>query len=473
MTRPASRIATRLDDIYQTVSREPLIDPDDLRDFYVEEVNEVRQGDVAEKIARGLRRGHRANPYKAFVMGHPGVGKSTELSRVITRSADLFEAIRIDYAVEINPITFNPFDVLVVMMSELVKRTAAPPPEGLGRAIGEALLDKIFRWFAAETHTRTVTTAVMAEAEAGAGPGAESALAKLLGLFARLRGQAQFRAEEETEVVQQQLSRISSLIELCNELLRACNDALYESQRREWLIVGEGFDNPKFSVDKMHALFITQGDIFRQLQGHQVFTIPIALGQSSQAIQLPVPQERQLTLPDTPVYEQDKRPHEGGRAALRRVVERRMSLDLLEPGQLDRLIVASGGNLRDLFFLVEQAADYAALNGRSTIAAADGDRVIRELRRLYEQRLGDNPFDADEIPYEKKAETLLRIYQRAPDSTIPDRTLYALLQTRAVQELNGRRWYGVHPLVVDILDTQGRLEGQPRTPSGGIPGGTI
>jgi len=44
------------------------------------------------------------------------------------------------------------------------------------------------------------------------------------------------------------------------------------------------------------------------------------------------------------------------------------------------------------------------------------------------------------------------------------------LRDCAVQEFNGQRWFGIHPLVVDSLAAQGRL-----TPSttGVVLGGTI
>jgi hypothetical protein len=37
-----------------------------------------------------------------------------------------------------------------------------------------------------------------------------------------------------------------------------------------------------------------------------------------------------------------------------------------------------------------------------------------------------------------------------------------------VQEFNGQRWFGVHPLVVEILAKHGKIA---RPATGGIPGG--
>lgn len=90
----------------------------------------------------------------------------------------------------------------------------------------------------------------------------------------------------------------------------------------------------------------------------------------------------------------------------------------------------------------------------------------------YERRLGQNPFDKDGIDYTKKAELLGHIYNRDKDAQIPNATTYALLNDRAIQEFDfdGVREYGIHPLVIDLLQIQGRI---PAASSGGIPGGSI
>ena len=135
-----------------------------------------------------------------------------------------------------------------------------------------------------------------------------------------------------------------------------------------------------------------------------------------------------------------------------------------------RLIVASGGNLRDLFALVNYAADTALLRDANQINAEDASAAIFNLRSDYERRLGQSPFDLAEITYDNKAKRLVEVYNGATEVKIPDRIMYALLNARAIQEFNGKRWFGVHPLVVDILADQERL---PRNPTGEVIGGTI
>lgn len=174
------------------------------------------------------------------------------------------------------------------------------------------------------------------------------------------------------------------------------------------------------------------------------------------------------------MFHPDHNSNAAGREAVRKVLEARMDLDLFEPGQMMRLIVASGGNLRDLFGLVNYAADSALLRSadpaQARINAADGDGAIVNLRSDYERRLGQSPYDREEITYEDKAKLLERIYNGEKEAQMTDSVLYSLLNARAVQEFNGQRWFGVHPLVVDVLIAQKRLGS---LGTGVVPGGTI
>jgi hypothetical protein len=212
--------------------------------------------------------------------------------------------------------------------------------------------------------------------------------------------------------------------------------------------------------------------IFRDLRTHLIFTVPIGLYYSDKAAQLPFEKNCSLVIPDTPVYQQDHSPNESGRIAIQAVLEARMNLDLFEPGQMLQLVVASGGNLRDLFGMVNYAAVSAILRptNNDKISAADVNRSLVKYRSDYERQLGQSPFDRQTIAYSEKADLLERIYKGEKVAQVPDPVLYSLLSARAVQEFNGQRWFGVHPLVVDILAEQKKLT--PSIDGGVVNGGT-
>ena len=467
-------LAETLDDVHLTLSPEPLETREEIQAFYRNELNQVRGGDKAQRLKLGLRRAIQGKSfYKACLMGHQGVGKSTELTRLINDEAvqKQFCGIRFSVTTDLDPGNFNPLDVLLLMIAEVVQQTAQPVDKGgTGQVPEQPRLQEVWDWFANETILREQATEGVLSVEAGAGVQGDSLWGQVLGLFASLKSELRFASTRKKEIVEYRLSRLNTLIEVANRILADCNQKLQQTRGCQWLFIGEDFDKAGIPSDAIENLFITYANIFSELETHLIFNLPIGLYNSSPAIRLSFPPERSLVIPDTPVFHPDHTPNELGRAAVRSVLEARISSDLFEPDQMERLIVASGGNLRDLFALVNYAADTATLrNETAQINEDDANSAIRNLRSEYERRLGQNPYDKDEITYEKKAELLKRIYDGDKEAQIPNPILYALLNDRAVQEFNGERWFGVHPLVVDLLNVQGRI---PFSPSGGVPGGT-
>jgi hypothetical protein len=464
--------ATSLDDVYKTLSPEPLMTSPEIEAFYRGRLNEVRGGDKIGNMALGLKRSWGSGFYKAFLTGHPGVGKSTELTRLVEEMRDRFRAIRFQVPRDLDPGSFKPFDVLLLMMIMVVEETGKPVPDGgAGATPSEDLLQEIMDWFADEKVKLTESRKTGIEASAGIGPSATTLLQKVTGLFATVKGEIKYAADRNKEIVEYRLARVSTLIGLVNKLLDECNERLRTATGHEWLFIGEDFDKPGIRPGLVEDFFLNHANIFADIQTHAIFTIPIGLVYSGKQTQLPCPGERIHIVPDTPVFDRDHKDFKDGRAALQEILEARVAAKLFAPGQMKRLIVASGGNVRDLFRLVSQAVDSALLRpaAKGRIGKADADGAINQLRTDYTRKLGVGPYDAPEPTYAEKARRLVEVYNQVPGYDVPDPALYALLNARAVQEFNGKRWFGVHPLVVDIFKAQGRL----KAPEGGkVAGGT-
>jgi|694.fasta_scaffold35039_4 hypothetical protein len=465
--------AQSLEEVYRTLQPSPLETIEELNAFYREDMNRVRGGDKMDRLELGLKRAYKDHNYfKAFFMGHQGVGKSTELSRLIERIKDKFYTIRFSALSTLDPSNFRPLDVVLMMMVDVAEQTAKPKNEGgANKKPPKERLQEIWEWFATETETREKVQDFNASLEAGAGVKEDSLWNQILGLFANLKGEIKFASTRKNEVVEHRVSRLTSLIEVANRLLDDCNDLLRKETGREWLFVGEDFDRAGISSTKIEDLFIQNASIFRDLRTHLIFNLPVSLYYSSKAPQLPFTNDRCFVLPDTPVFGQDHSPNVNGRSALRSVLEARMAINLFEKDQMERLIVASGGNLRDLFALVNYAADSATLRDAETINADDVFGAIVNLRSDYERRLGQSPYDPETVSYKDKADRLFQIYNNEKMAQITDPVMYSLLNARAIQEFNGQRWFGLHPLVVDILASQKyKIE---RTSTGELIGGTF
>ena len=127
----------------------------------------------------------------------------------------------------------------------------------------------------------------------------------------------------------------------------------------------------------------------------------------------------------------------------------------------------------DQFGIVLTAADRADEQGSDKIRMVHAKFAVRDLRTRYERKLGDSYYELQagiqQPSYEEQATCLVNLYNGKAEAQVPSPALYALLRARAVLEFNGERWFGVHPLVVDILVGQGRIE---RPLQGPVPGGT-
>src|ERR1019366_5036861 len=110
---------------------------------------------------------------------------------------------------------------------------------------------------------------------------------------------------------------------------------------------------------------------------------------------------------------------EGGRAAVQTVLEARVSPSLFAPRQMTRLIVASGGNLRDLFALVLEAGEGARQRNplATVIGADDATSAIGAMRREYRMRLGESPYDRTKCLIRRRSKGWLR-YITVPPITM-------------------------------------------------------
>ncbi|MBP0020288.1 MAG: hypothetical protein J7647_22385 [Cyanobacteria bacterium SBLK] len=103
--------ANSLEEIYLRLKPDPLTTQQELDAFYRKELNEVRGGDKIGRLKLDLERACKEGLFfKGCLMGHPGVGKSTELSRLIQKVKDKFSIIRFSIITDLNPSDFNPLD---------------------------------------------------------------------------------------------------------------------------------------------------------------------------------------------------------------------------------------------------------------------------------------------------------------------------------------------------------------------------
>ena len=442
--------ATLLSDVYRTVSPEPLMNSQELDAFYNPEIIAIRGVKVISTMQTRLLRADRNRPFKAFLMGHSGVGKSSALTWLNQEIKDHFQAVRFSAKKQLDMVNFKAFDVLLLTVTELAEQCAKPVEEGgCGRRIDDSLIRHLWDWFSTTIVSKTKRKEL--NATVGAGIDSESSLwGKLIGLKAKVFAEAKYAGAREQKTVEYRLNNISELVQIANQIIEACNDLLTKITKKQWLIVWEDFDKDGIPKESIRQLFLEYGHIFNDLNAHMITNIPITLGYSGEARGV-IDEAPRYLLHDSPVFDKDHKPHKQGRDVLRAVLEQRMDIALIESGVLERLLVASGGNLRDLFTMILEATDLAIGDQLAKIGKKHAQNAIVTQRIEYERRLGTDRFAEEPIDFGEKIRRLTDIYHNKPDSSRTDNILYSLLRSRAVQEFDGERWFGVHPLVVDYL----------------------
>ena len=450
--------AQRVEDIYKAFDPAPLSQPAEITEFYVHELNNTRGSDKIRVLALGLKRQYQRAFYKAFVMGHAGVGISTELSRLQNLVSTQFRTLRLSANTDLDPVNFKPFDVILRIALGLAEETAKPVNEGgAGSPLPEELTRELLDWFGVEKTTVKTGYDLTVKGDVGAKPPASEFWKTLLGLSASLKLEAKRASGRTKELIEYREKNVGQLTELANKILNDCNKRLRAASGHEWLIIGDDFDKPGIPEARITDFFLNYGNILSDLACHLILDLPIGLGHSSRSNQLSAMFDGPFNFPDTPVYQKDHTPHIAGRDALRQVINHRMNPELFAEGQQERLIVASGGNLRDLFGLIVTASTNAELreSNPAKITKPDVDAAINDLRKEYRDHLGETNYDVEKPTLKAKLDKLTAIYLGKPEAELHDPALYSLLHARAVQEFNGVSWFGVHPLTVDFLS---RLE---------------
>lgn len=199
--------------------------------------------------------------------------------------------------------------------------------------------------------------------------------------------------------------------------------------------------------ESFRVLFGSERDNLRFPSHHMVYTVPIylpfilqgSLGYDTQTLQVPVPHVRPRPGEDPEATEETRR-------ELRKVVSLRVPSNriFLNDGQLNRLVLASGGHLRDLLKLLNHLVSLISRLAL-TLPVEDGhvDEAISLLERDFQgftaesERFLRNVAGGNGIVHPPEAEVQLMV---------------RMLQGHMLLgHLNGAPWFEVHPLARKAL----------------------
>ena len=432
-----------LRDFYRALADRPL-EPDEA--WYVDLYPDPAQ-DPVEQLVTGIEWSEGDSTH--LFSGFRGTGKSTELRRLrrkLQRSGkykvvlcDLQDYLNLSSTIDISDFLITVAGAFSDALHDDAELLGTDPShEGYWTRIVAFLRD---------------TDVEIAGMEAGVAHGAAAA-----GIKANLRQDLTFR-QRLREAMR---GRLGALVADTQTFMTECVEALRTRHGAETQVVllldsaeqirGTSLSRAEDVYASVEALFSNHADALRFQDIHVVCTVPPWLKIRSPGISGEYSGSQ--LLPCVTVRDRDGNPVQEGLDALERVVSRRGDWQTLLGGRdrLDRLILASGGYLRDLFRLL-QAVLRRARTGPLPVDEHAIELALHEVRNSY---LPITRSDALWLAQVSETNEPELVVHRAHDGETAN--LYNLARFFDTHMMlcyrDGREWYDVHPLLADEVARQ-------------------
>ncbi|MDJ0703899.1 MAG: AAA family ATPase [Leptolyngbyaceae cyanobacterium MO_188.B28] len=369
---------------------------------------------------------------KLIFTGHRGCGKSTLLAQLARRmrDEDLFVAIfSIADMVEMSDV--NHINILYSIALKLLSQATK-----LRVPIPERTKTTLINWFS-QTKSRTYTDQLKQEMSAGV---------DFFNFFqGKLQKEGSFR-EEIKETYERRVSELSQHIDLIAA-------AIQTATQKKVLVIIDDLD--KLDLPIVKAIFQDNIKALFSPNIRVVFTIPIAVIREPRLlVTLDSESDMLSMLPVTKFFgretahQTDAAPLEANVKMLQQVLEKRIPDDLIEADIKRRIVLLSGGVLRELVRLGQECCRECMLelelepgSPDITINTAILAEAVKSLRNQFARPLGSNRYNL-----------LVETYnQFTPPDAKSDEFLELLHGLYVLEYENDDLWYDLHPLVTDLL----------------------
>jgi nucleoside-triphosphatase THEP1 len=418
---------------YRDLDLFPLIEAQEIEDFRVDYGE-----DTLARLEQAIDDAD--DDGKLIFSGHRGCGKSTLLARfgkqmmrqgyfvVFFSISDVVEMSAVDH---INIL----YAIAVQLLSKATERQVPIPPNDK---------EAILTWLGT---TRTETSSRSLTGEAGFG----GDILKLV--IAKLKTESTFREEIKHTYER----RISELVEKVEKISQCIQDAVQKAV----LVIIDDLD--KLDLKLVEDIYKKNINALFQPTIRIVFTVPIAVIRDIElrtilqtASGSPVQQMEVVKFfSKEERHSPEAEPSDNKVKLFLEVLEKRIPSDLIEPETARKLILSSGGVMRELVRIARACCSECLLRLRrepeqTEIRITDEilERALRELRNDFAASLGT-----------KRYQILAATYRDGEPEEVNDSEFLLLLHGLYVLEYrNGDLWYDVHPMLVELLKRRNLIE---------------
>ena len=437
--------AQKLSQIQDVFNPNPLQDEDEINKFY-QNTTEARTGDAysgfVEKMELLLEDSHNSLIHKLFI-GHAGVGKTTELyrlKRIAEEKGFLTCFGRCDIDLDSGDIEYT--DVLFYILDLLVNQACEN-----GLKISDNIVRKIEKYWNSNTEL-IKTISMQGEMEITAGAEAEFGIMKVIRLLSSVKAVLKNSAESKKEIRTLIEPRSSEMLRQIQEVIEEIKGQLQRKGRPEIpFVILDGLD--KIPLEQAKKIFRENGSRFQGIQIHLLVTFPISLSYTPEYkdVQIWFPNPEKLPMIKIRNWQQGayQEDYTEGIETIRSIIGKRAELSLFTDEALDKLIIYTGGYIRDLFRCISDAALRARLRKSEVIESEDAEKALAVLESDINGRYSDELIGKMEDIY------------RGNKYVSSSEEITMLLQIGAVLEYNGARWCDLHPLVEKWLVANGKI----------------
>lgn len=405
---------------------------DDPRYFDCTEMRGCDSAKIIENKLKGQKEGY----LHLLFTGYRGTGKTTELYRLQARFREEYEVIYYDASEKLDLYNCKVTDLLMAIAEEIHEHMKT-----IGNTLSEKILKDVADWFFEKVLEKEKSIA------AEAGGNTEISSPKWFSLITSKIFAGMKVDTKDREIMRRKLeNNFSGLLEKINILLTCAADQLKNQGKKGLIFMIDSLDKGgREGLDK--ELFIANGKCFAQLKANFIYVVPISLLYDSQSSLLHFGHE---ILPMIPVFEKDTDhiPQEENIRQLTELIGKRIVIEAIftDSGEtLRQFILTSGGHLRDLLKLLQEACSLTS----NRISPPHAEIAVNRLTNDYERIILDDQY-----------KRLVNVYREQTSTN--DAVSQSLIHNNVIlvyQQKNAMEWKDVHPAVVRNNKFQKALKG--------------
>ncbi|MEH1961239.1 MAG: ATP-binding protein [Nostoc sp.] len=417
---------------YRNLELLPLLQEKELDQFRVD-----YGGEVIEELEQ-LVEDSPTGDGKIIFTGHRGCGKSTLLAEFSRQFHDRYFVVLFSISDTIEMSDVNHINILFAIAVNLMYEAEARQVE-----IPQSTKDALYKWFA----TRTRTEELNLEAESSVG----FDLLKLISTKLKADAAVRYEIKQEFE------RKITDLVARINEIAALVRLA----SKKDVLVIIDDLD--KLELGRVNDIYRDNIKALCLPNFRIIYTIPIAVLRDKFLRPLIETEtnDQVVVMPVLKLFEKGKSRQAGSQPRLEaknvlcEILNKRIADDLIEIPAAEKIVLNSGGVLRELIRIANECCRICLRlirhkPGEAVIIDDDIlDKAINSIRNDFAVPLGKLDYEILRTTYENFI----------PDDPKDPEFLDLLHGLYVLEYRNRQNWYDVHPIVVELLKEQGLING--------------